>query len=162
MRLTGKKQFKTKNGAMMCFADGEDRSGAAEFIIFPALYEIAQPLLKDGAVLHVFGKVSLKDDEPAKLIAELVETGERFVQSCMGKDICVKLRSDDKAALVRVKSAAEKHAAPDGRSLIIYLADKRASIRLKSAPTVKISGGLIEDLRQAAGAENVRFMKKRG
>lgn len=162
IRLTGKKQFKTKNGAMMCFADGEDRSGTAEFIIFPALYEVAQPLLKDGAVLHVFGKVSLKDDEPAKLIAELVETGERFVQSCMGKDICVKLRSDDKAALARVKSAAEKHAAPDGRSLIIYLADKHASIRLKSAPTVKISGGLIEDLRQAAGAENVRFMKKRG
>ena len=113
-------------------------------------------------MLHVFGKVSLKDDEPAKLIAELVETGERFVQSCMGKDICVKLRSDDKAALARVKSAAEKHAASDGRSLIIYLADKHASIRLKSAPTVKISGGLIEDLRQAAGAENVRFMKKRG
>ena len=162
IRLTGKKQFKTKNGAMMCFADGEDRSGTAEFIIFPALYEVAQPLLKDGAVLHVFGKVSLKDDEPAKLIAELVETGERFVQSCMGKDICVKLRSDDKAALARVKSAAEKHAASDGRSLIIYLADKHASIRLKSAPTVKISGGLIEDLRQAAGAENVRFMKKRG
>ncbi|MGN0632832.1 MAG: DNA polymerase III subunit alpha [Oscillospiraceae bacterium] len=158
--LTGKRPHKTKSGQFMCFAQGEDKTGECEFIVFPSVYESAQALLKEGAILHVFGKISVKDDEPPKLIAEVVQTAERFVFECTKKDVCVRAASADTELIDGIKSIAQKYRADDGRSLVIYLSDKKAAIRLKNAPDIRICGELLNELAKIAGAENVLFMKK--
>jgi DNA polymerase-3 subunit alpha len=161
LRLTEKRPYRTKNGTLMCFAQGEDKSGTAEFIVFPSVFETAQSLMKDGNILHIFGKVSLKDGESPKLIADVVETGTRYLQECKNKDICVRAVSTDSVLLDKIRSIAQKYADNSGRSLVIYLADKRVSIRLKSVCGVRIEGTLIAELQSVAGAENVKFMKRK-
>lgn len=159
LRITHKRPYKTKNGSLMCFAQGEDKKGMAEFLVFPGVYQTAQSFLKDGEILHIIGKISFKD-ENISLIADMIETGERYIQECSKKSICVKIASCERSLLEAVKSIAEKYRSNEGCGLIVYLYDKKTSIRIKTAPFVKICSELICDLQNAVGKNNVRFMKK--
>ena len=71
----------------MCFVQAEDRTGAAEIIVFPNVYQISSSVLKNGAVVHVKGRISVKEDENPKLICELAETVQRFEEQAMKKGV---------------------------------------------------------------------------
>lgn len=63
---------KTKNGESMAFITLEDRYGEIECILFPKLYtEYAQLALPDS-VIAVCGEISLREDEPPKLLLRAV------------------------------------------------------------------------------------------
>ena len=49
----------------------EDLQGSIEIIVFPRLYETTRPLLRDGAILLVSGRVDHKGEE-ISLLADLV------------------------------------------------------------------------------------------
>ena len=51
--------------------------------------QISSSLLKDNSILHIRGKISVSDDEPPKLIAELIEPAERFSEQCFKKSVCI-------------------------------------------------------------------------
>ncbi|MBR1723587.1 MAG: DNA polymerase III subunit alpha, partial [Ruminococcus sp.] len=160
LRLTEARPYKTKNGAMMCFAQGEDRTGTAGFIVFPSLYEGASYMLKPGSVLFVSGKISVKDDDPPEINADIIMDGEGLVRTCLSRDICVRASSTDSSMLTAVVNVARRFAEPDGRRLLIYLSDKRTTIVPSSPSGVRICPELIEALRQVAGRGNVLFSKK--
>lgn len=157
--FTHKKMFKTKSGAMMCFTDFEDKTGSIEVIVFPTVYEVTAGLLKDNNVLHIRGKISIKDEEPPKIIAELVETAERFCEQALKRNICVRVNStDNKLISVCKKIAAENYDSDSPNKLNIFFGDIRKMTAVKSAPTVRLTVKLIEDLQKAAGDRNVLFM----
>lgn len=59
----------TKNGDPMAFMTIEDRMGEIETVVFPGICQkVADLLIRDNAVA-VVGEISLKDDDPPKLIA---------------------------------------------------------------------------------------------
>jgi len=62
----------TKKGDTMAFAQVEDPTGTTELVIFPRRYEQHRELLTEDALIHVHGKVDVRDDQ-AKVIAEEVE-----------------------------------------------------------------------------------------
>jgi DNA polymerase-3 subunit alpha len=70
--VQSKKVMTTKNNTTMAFLQLEDKTGSVEVIVFSKLYGIQQALLKEGAVLLVAGKLSVREEEPTKLIAENV------------------------------------------------------------------------------------------
>lgn len=157
--MTHKKLFKTKSGAMMCFTDFEDKSGSIEVIVFPSVYEVTSGLLKDNSVLHIKGKISLKDDENPKIIAEVIETAERFCEQALNRNLCIRVDSHDAKLIGVCKKLAEDNFDPNSSNrLNIFFADLRKMTAIKSAPTIDLTAELIKSFQRAVGEKNVLFM----
>jgi len=62
----------TKNNSMMAFAQLEDLYGTIEMIIFPKTYEQYKDLLKPDNIILVEGRISIKEEENAKIICEKI------------------------------------------------------------------------------------------
>ncbi|MGN0593713.1 MAG: DNA polymerase III subunit alpha [Hominimerdicola sp.] len=160
--LVHKKQLKTKKGDLMCFIQLEDKLSSIEVVVFPNLYSVTAGMLKDNAVLHIRGKLSLKEDENAKIIADIIETGERFMQDCMNKDICVRLNSKDENSIEAVKKLASDNFNPNSKTrLNVFFEDIRKMTNIKNAQTVNSSVALLKELQQALGDKNVAFMERK-
>ena len=60
----------TKAGKNMMFAGLEDLFGEVELVIFPTTYDRFFRILEDEAILKVTGKVSIKEEEGAKILVQ--------------------------------------------------------------------------------------------
>ena len=60
----------TKKQEMMAFLQMEDLLGGYEVIVFPKIFQTYSQLLQENRVLLVKGRVSIREDEQPKLIAE--------------------------------------------------------------------------------------------
>ena len=66
------KTINTKAGGMMAFITVEDLSGSMEVLAFPKVLLAASEAVHDNAVVVIKGRVSYKEDEPSKLIADSI------------------------------------------------------------------------------------------
>jgi DNA polymerase III alpha subunit len=71
--LNSRKNKATRNDKMMCFLTLEDLYGQYEVIVFPNVLEQNAARLHEGAVLLIAGRLSMREEEEPKLIAELIE-----------------------------------------------------------------------------------------
>lgn len=153
--LQSKKMFTTRAGAQMCFVNFEDMTGAIEGVVFPKIYEVFKNLLINGAMLEVQGHISLKDEEDAKIIVDIIQTAEKFVLDCKIRPLCVKLMSSEFDKITKIKEIASKFSG-NGK-LFFYFED----VKKLTAPTdltgVDISSELIEELIEYLGQDNVAF-----
>lgn len=112
----------TKRQELMAFLQMEDLLGLYEVIVFPQTYKEYSGILQENRVLLIKGKISIREDEPAKLIAEsfselkknnpeeITEKGSSF---SIDKDVSGsvdKEASESKTMMIREdhRSAAEK------------------------------------------------------
>ena len=157
--MTHRKLFKTKSGAMMSFTTFEDKSGSMEVLVFPAIYEVAGSLLKDNSILHIRGKISVSDDEPPKLIAELMETAEHFTEQSFKKNVCVRVNSKDKKVIEDCRKIAVENADPNSENkLKFYFEDLKKTTAIKSASSIALNLDVLKQLQNTVGNKNVLFM----
>lgn len=71
--VTGVKKKTTKNDTTMAFVTVEDMYGSLELLVFPTVYARCAQRLISGNVLLVEGRVSLREDENAKVIPDRIE-----------------------------------------------------------------------------------------
>ncbi|NMP37506.1 MAG: DNA polymerase III subunit alpha [Clostridiales bacterium] len=71
--ITRLRKKTTKKDAFMAFAVLEDIYGAIETIIFPKTLEKYSDLLAEGAVVVLDGRLSLREDEDAKVVCDSVK-----------------------------------------------------------------------------------------
>ncbi|MBR6045834.1 MAG: DNA polymerase III subunit alpha [Ruminococcus sp.] len=156
--ISGVKKNKTRKGDQMAFVQCTDKTGTIEAVVFPGTFAAVNGLLRSGATVSVSGRVSLRDDEPAKIIAETVETADEFCQKCYGRDLCLRLSSEDAAVRDAVASAAKKYASPDGSLLKLYFYDRKVMTVLKTVKRIKLSESSLSEFAGIVGTENIRFM----
>ncbi|MDW7656019.1 MAG: DNA polymerase III subunit alpha, partial [Bacillota bacterium] len=70
--LVGRKNKTTKNNEQMSFLTIEDLYGLFEVIAFPRVLSDAQAMLREGQVLLIGGRLSIREDDAPKLIAETI------------------------------------------------------------------------------------------
>lgn len=70
--LVRSKFMTTKSNTLMAFINVEDLSGTMEIIVFPKVLESCRDALQDNAVLVIEGRVSVREEENAKLLAEKI------------------------------------------------------------------------------------------
>ena len=70
--LTEVKGKATKKGDYMAFATLEDLTGQIECLVFPRVFEKYQPLLETDTAVVISGKISVREEEEPKLLAEKV------------------------------------------------------------------------------------------
>lgn len=63
----------TKNDSTMAFVTVEDVTGSVEIIVFPKVYERYANMLSVGNVTVIKGRLSLRDDEDSKIVADSFE-----------------------------------------------------------------------------------------
>jgi len=61
---------RTKKGDNMAFLTLEDKYGEIECIVFPKTFEEFAPILVQDGIVGVCGEITLREDEPPKLIAK--------------------------------------------------------------------------------------------
>ena len=73
------KNINTKSGGVMAFITVEDLSGTMEVLVFPKILLKCAEAIRENAVVVVSGRVSYKEDEASKIIAEEIVPIERFI-----------------------------------------------------------------------------------
>ena len=159
--ITAKRALKTRKGDMMAFVTLEDKRSDAEIIVFPDLYGAVKDLLAEGEMLRVRGRISCREDESPKLIAELIEPGAVFKKGCLGKELWVRLRSSDTQGIEALKACAVRYADPDGSPLTVYFEDIKKRTALKGAARIALSAGALREIQEAVGAENTALTDKK-
>ena len=79
------KVLMTKSGKNMMFAGLEDLFGEVELVIFPTTYDRFFRILEDEAILKVTGKVSIKEDEGAKILVQNIVNIDEDIKKGQGK-----------------------------------------------------------------------------
>ncbi len=67
--VTSVKQIVTKKGEAMAFVGLQDVSGSMEVVVFPRVFTDARSLLVEDTILLVSGKVSVREGEETKILA---------------------------------------------------------------------------------------------
>ena len=156
--ITGVKQSKTRKGEKMCFLTCEDKTGEIEVLVFPAVYSVCENMLSVSKLICINGKISSREDEQPKLIADRITPAEQFINSCKGKAICLRLDSRNKEILAKVMDAVSGYKTEQGSPLRLYFSDKRAMTAVRSVKAVTVSDKSLKCLADIVGQDNIRFM----
>ncbi len=149
--ITYIKQIVTKKGDPMAFVALEDLSGQIEVVVFPRTFQEYKELLEESAMLVVSAKVSKRQGENAKLLAnsfvEIEDEKEEEVASMLEKDMWVPGKA-------KPSSPAEQEPAS--------VHQRTLSIALKGKPDQQAISQLREILKSAPGRERVCLLVESG
>jgi DNA polymerase-3 subunit alpha len=145
-----KKVTKTKD--MMAFIRLEDMYGGVEVIIFPKILRLYNQLIQEDAVIKIAGRVSIREDEPPKILCETLEPLEKV------SDEKVYIQIDNetlkKEAFEKMKNILKAH--KGNQPVRIFAKKERLVFPVDKEFNVKPSDELLEKLSQLFGAENVK------
>jgi len=153
--LQSKKMFTTRSKSQMCFVNFEDMTGTIEGVVFPKIYDVFKGLLANGSILEVQGHISIKDDEDAKVIVDIIQTAEKFVQDCKARPICVKLKSTELEKIAKVKQIASEYVGKG--KLYFYFEDAKKLTAPTDLKGIDISANLLKEFVDFLGLTNVAF-----
>lgn len=140
--ITAKKDKITKSNAFMSFLSFEDLTGGLEVIVFPKVLQEAGPLVAEDAVVTLRARVSIKEEEDAKLVAIGFSPLEN---NKGGKTLTVTV--NDPLALDRLHPVVMAHRGGDRLELLV------GGKRVEARPCcyVQISPALIGEVEQIMG-----------
>ncbi len=72
------KLMTTRSNTLMAFTTVEDLSGTMEILVFPKVLERCREALRENAVVVITGRVSVKEEEAAKLVANEIVPIEHY------------------------------------------------------------------------------------
>ena len=92
----------TKSGKNMMFAGLEDLYGEVELVIFPTTYDRFFRILEDEAILKVTGKVSIKEEEGAKILVQNIVNIDDDIKKGQGKTKTKVVKEEPKVELRKI------------------------------------------------------------
>ena len=109
--------------------------------------------------MAISGKISVKEDEEPKLLADLIQNADYVVSKLSQLPLCLRFSSDEKDKIAGIREICRSNPG-DGR-LMCYLSDVKKLTVIKDAASVNITGEVIAELKKLLGAENVKFRRQR-
>ena len=177
--LTEVKEKATKKGDYMAFVTLEDMTGQIECLVFPRVFEKYRLLLNTDEAVVISGKISMREDEAAKLIADRIVRIDEW-----SKHSATMRESAPEAEMTAPKTDAQL-AAEAGQKLFLRLErksmDKAGALLALSAGNVPVYMHIPEEkitllcpkenwcsaddeclrrLKDALGSENVVLKQK--
>ncbi len=142
----------TKTRKSMGFATLEDESGRVELIIFPAAFDRADAILKNGSVVCVEGKVSLEDDEAKIICDHIIDAAAKLIADANHK-LYLKLPSEKSEAWSVVSELLSEYRG--NITCVLHFADTGKSMVTKKDYGVDGSQQLMTRLRDLLGRDHV-------
>ena len=167
--LTEVKGKATKKGDFMAFVTLEDMTGQIECLVFPRVYEKYQPLLQEDAAVVISGRISVREEEAPKLLAERVTRLEEWTSGVTKEaarapevltDAQLAAKAQKKLFLRLERSAMDRISAMlalEAGEIPVYMHLPAEKMTLLCPKTSWCSGSesCLKRLRDAIGAENV-------
>lgn len=155
------KTINTKAGGMMAFITVEDLSGSMEVLAFPKVLLAASEAVHDNAVVVIKGRVSYKEDEPSKLIADSIVDVERYEPDKIKTDI-----KSTKNGLWLKLSSMRSESFEETKNLLqifegnfpvyMYFEDTKQRMLAPKSLWCTQSDLLLSELERVLGASNVK------
>ena len=145
-----------KNGTDMAFLSVEDAYGSTEILVFPQLYEKYKALLQEGKVVIVQGKISLREEEDAKILLQSLTPFEQEQYANMKAKLFLRFPSAQCAAREEAESILAQSA---GNCAVYYYYTDTASYEDLEQPQgyIRFESPQADRLEQLLGAENAVF-----
>lgn len=154
------KTISTKSGGMMAFITVEDLSGSMELLAFPQVLQDSSEALHDNAVVVVQGRVSYKEDEPCKIVADSIVDIERYqpeklraAQSKKGEGLWLRVPSMNSEAFEDIKNLLQIF--EGDFPVFMYFEDVKQRMRAPKSLWCLQHDLLFSELERILGKENV-------
>ena len=152
--ISSTRLFTTKNNKQMLFLELEDFYGIVEAVVFPTIYQKYNSVLQKDNIVEVKGKVSLKENEKAKILISTVN------QLTKTKKIYIKLPKDqfDKEDIVieSIKNIAVQN--PGSSPVYIYYEGTNKIKMLNRKYWLDINNKVQEALYSSFSDKNVKII----
>ena len=146
--VTTRKNNTTKNGQLMSFVTVEDLSGAVEVIVFPKVLIACDTFLNGDNPIILRGRVSIREDEDSKIIAEEISILTQ-------KKVCglnLEIEKGQEMLIDRLNSIIHENIGTDE----LYITTKADGERHKCIYNICVTGNLISKIGQIIGKDNVK------
>ena len=153
--LSSVNQKITRNNSIMAFLQLEDLSGVIEVIVFPKTLDKVKELCVTDSLVTIKGRLSLKEDEPPKLICETIEPLEKLNTSK------IYLRVDDTLAAKELNKRLKEILTRDylgDTPIYIFESKGRQSFRVPRDRWVSLDSEVEILLRENIGEDNVKIL----
>lgn len=149
----------TRNNSRMCFLSLEDLYAAIEVLVFPMIMTRYELHLNEDSFIIVEGRLSLREDEPPKLVADAIypltqETIKRF-RKVPDPKLFLKMEHLEAALWERVKKILQNYAGDT--EVVLYLEKEKKTIRTQQKLWVKPAERLLTELRVELGHDAVKL-----
>lgn len=150
------KYLTTRSDSLMAFVTVEDLSGSMELLVFPKTLTEYGDAIFDNAVVVVRGKVSVKEDEAAKLVADMVVGVDRYQPPQVGGESTVVRQAGSRPRTLYLKcpSMQGKEFAKVRDLLEIFSGDMPVRIRIAD------TGKLVAAPRNLWAMESPRLLEE--
>lgn len=148
--IMGKTVKTTKTGQLMAFLTLEDLVGTVEVVVFPRDYNTYRSVIDSNDKIFVTGRVNANADENGKLICEKITGFDSVPRRLWIRFTNMQEYSEKKEQLEQLLAPCDGH-----DKVIIYCAQEKSKKVLPDSQNVKIDAGLLEQLQNAFGKENV-------
>ncbi|GJI58859.1 DNA polymerase III subunit alpha [Bacillus altitudinis] len=151
--LTKVKSIRTKNGQSMAFVTFGDETGEMEGVVFPEQFRKLSPLLEEGAMLYVEGRIDVRNESSQIIVQEAVlleEMGSKRKESVY---IRVKEENHTQELLEQVKRVISMHRGE--ADVYLYYEKQKKTMRLPDAYKVHADHAVIFQLKELLGEQNV-------
>ena len=137
----------------MGFATLEDESGSAELIIFPAAFNRADAVLRNGQIVFVEGKLSNEEDDGVKIICDKIIGADVKRIADANKKLYLKIPSKESECWDQVSRLINLHRGDI--SCVLYFADSQKTVVTKKDFGIDGSAELLAALRKILGSDQV-------
>ena len=155
--ITGKNAKYTRSNKAMAFLTLEDLYGTLEVIVFPNIYERLLSKLAIDEVVVVDGKVTAREDEDAKLIADRITFYEDLAKKKPEEELWLKIRNGMDAAKAPIMDALATF--PGDAPVILYDEKERRKHTLSDKFRADPDPMLLEKLGLLLGSDCVAVKK---
>jgi DNA polymerase-3 subunit alpha len=158
--LTEVKGKATKKGDYMAFVTLEDMTGQIECLVFPRVYEKYQTCLQEDAAVAVSGKISVREEEAPKILADRITPLEDWKPAQTGAPAGAQAQPAHKLFLRLNRADMDRTTALlalEAGDIPVYMHIPAEKITLLCPRTAWCSGSeaCLRRLRETLGAENV-------
>ena len=144
---------KTKTGDSMAFAACEDTSAQTEVVIFPKVFALSRKKLEKNVIIFVRGKISIREDEPVKIIADSILDPDTVSTQSSNSGVYIRFPSSSDP---RQKQIEEIVSTCGGNvDTYFYFEDTKKLIRLPQTMLSRTDDTFLEHIRKILGEKNV-------
>ena len=153
--LTEVNQKVTRNNTLMAFLTLEDLTGEIEVIVFPKTLDRVRESIQLDGLVTIRGRVSLKEDEPPKLICEKVDPLEQVNSN----KIYIKADNRDIVRKINFElKGIDSHYKGDTPVYIVD-AEERKSYRAPRESWMNLNTDIVIELKRRYKDENVKVVE---
>lgn len=165
--IASRKNKTTRSNSQMAFLTIEDTFGSMECIVFPKVLGMYSHILREDEIVCISGRISIREDEEPKLIAETIEPIETALEKGIAplrtrpekkepshnKILYIKLPSKTRDELMRVEDSLSPY--QGNTEVRLFFADTRKMASVPRRLWFNCAPSAVEDLQNIFGEDNV-------